>query len=78
MKYRTTLDKEVKWQIGEAHYDEFLDYIAHKYDIDKKVRTPVTNKLEDFCNAKTHEELVPMMMREFLSNDKGEAQPPAK
>lgn len=68
MKYRKTLDKEVQWQIGEAHYDEFLDYLADKYEIDRKVRTPATNKLEEFFRAKTHEELVPMMMHEFLSN----------
>ena len=73
MKHRKTLNKEVQWQIGEAHYAEFLDYIAEKYDIEKKVRTPVTDRLEDFFKAKTHEELVSLMMREFLSNNQEEA-----
>ena len=72
MKYRKTLDKEVQWQIGEAHYEEFLDYIDEKYDIEKSVRTPATNKLEDFFKAKTKADLVTMMMREFLSNSSHE------
>ena len=68
----------MQWQIGEAHYNEFLDYLAAKYDIDRKVRTPATNRLEDFFRAQTHAELIPMMMREFLSNTKGDSQSPAK
>ena len=70
MKYRKTLDKEAQWQIGEDHYEVFIDYLAKKYDIDRKVRTPSTNRLEGFFNAQTSAELVQMMMHEFLSNNR--------
>lgn len=67
---RKTLDKETKWQIGEAYYFQFLEYLGHKYEINNQVRTPTTGDLEEFFAAKTHEELVPLMMREYLSNFK--------
>lgn len=62
------LYKKAQWQIGRVRYEEFIEYLSERYAIDTEVRTPTTNKLEAFFKARTDEELVPMMMREFLSN----------
>jgi len=68
MRVNKTLEKEVMQQIGDAQYTDFVEYLGHKYEVSRKMRTPTTSTLELISKAKTHEELVRIMMSEYLSN----------